>query len=528
MSERGWGASFRYRFDTYMAKGGGSIFVSLTVVFLAILLLIALMRGLLLWLFPVDVLAMEHEGGFFLNLYITFLQLTDPGNMAQDIGSSGAYKFTAILAGLSGTIMLSALIAFITTALDQKLAALKRGRSKVIENEHSLILGWNEQRVVEILRELILANESERDECVVVLGDEDKEEMDDLLRMRLPDTKSTRLVTRSGDVSSLPNLDMVSVETCRSVIIIGSCEDSAGQREKDASDAKTMQTILAVTSMRPDDDDLVIVAEIFNPTYREVVEHTFSDNVVTVDTKDVLAKIMVQTSRSVGLSVVYNEILSFDGCEMYFCDAAWGGIEFRALPYRFPDGIPMGVRQAGGELLLNPPVDYVMKDDDAVLILADDDSTISFESQRVAEPTELPLATGRLEQQKEEELLLGWSDKAPVILEQYADYVMDGSRVDVMLSDPDEAIVKEIEAVDAVLQGLDVRLIRSNRLHADDLIKVEPFKYNNIIILAADSSEDNAQQVDSENIVTLLLLREIFRAHAAESAKPHPPLRSLS
>ena len=428
MSDRGWGASFRYRFDTYMAKGGGSIFVSLTAVFIAILVLIACVRGLLLWLFPIDVLQMEHEGGFFLNMYITFLQLTDPGNMAQDIGSSGAYKFTAILAGLSGTIMLSALIAFITTALDQKLAALKRGRSKVIEDGHSLILGWNEQRVVEILRELILANESERDECVVVLGDEDKEEMDDLLRMRLPDTKTTRLVTRSGDVSTLPNLDMVSVETCRSVIIIGSCEDSAGEREKNASDAKTMQTILAVTSMRPEDDDLVIVAEIFNPTYRKVVEHTFSENVVTVDTKDVLAKIMVQTSRSVGLSVVYNEILSFDGCEMYFCEDDWGDMTFSRLPYRFPDGVPMGVRHADGGLMLNPPLDYAMKADDAVLILADDDSTIAFQSQPVAEPRELSLATGRLEQRQEQELLLGWSDKAPVILEQYADYVMDGSQ----------------------------------------------------------------------------------------------------
>ena len=69
----------------------------------------------------------------------------------------------------------SALIAFITTALDQKLNELKRGRSKVIETAHTLILGWNEQRIVEILQELILANESEKDACVVILADKDRE-----------------------------------------------------------------------------------------------------------------------------------------------------------------------------------------------------------------------------------------------------------------------------------------------------------------------------------------------------------------
>ena len=158
-------ARLRYRFDTFMAKGGGSIFKALTAVFLGAFLLIGLLRGVLLLVFP-EVGQQHAELDFWGNLYITFLEITDPGNMAQDIYSSVAYKTFAVLAGIAGIVMLSALIAFITTALDQKIYELKRGRSKVIETDHTLILGWSEQRIIEIVRELTIANESERERCL--------------------------------------------------------------------------------------------------------------------------------------------------------------------------------------------------------------------------------------------------------------------------------------------------------------------------------------------------------------------------
>ncbi len=212
-------ARLRYRFDTFMAKGGRSIFMALTAVFVTTFLLIGVCRGALLLLFPE--VGLQHEDlGFLGNLYITFLEISDLGNMAQDIYSSAAYKVFAVLAGLAGIVMLSALIAFFTTTLDQKIVELKRGRSKVVEEGHTLILGWNEQRIIETLRGLVIANESEKNACVVILADKDKQEMDDVLRIRLRDTATTRIVTRSGDVSTLSNLDLVSLESCGSVIIL--------------------------------------------------------------------------------------------------------------------------------------------------------------------------------------------------------------------------------------------------------------------------------------------------------------------
>ncbi|MDX1515218.1 MAG: hypothetical protein R3288_00180 [Woeseiaceae bacterium] len=510
---------WRYQFDSFMAKGGGSIFKALTAVFLASFLLIGLLRGLLVAFAP-EVAAQHEDLGFWGNLYITFLEITDPGNMAQDIYSGVGYKVFAVLAGIAGIVMLSALIAFITTALDQKIYELKRGRSKVIEEDHTLILGWNEQRIVEILRELIIANESEKDACVVILADKDKEEMDDVLRLRVKDAKTTRIVTRSGDVSTLTNLDMVSLEACKSVIILAGCEDTDHDELKAKSDAKAIQTVLATMGNEIENDDFNVVVEIFNPTHREIVRSSFPDHVITVNTSDILAKLLVQTSRSVGLSVVYNEILSFDGCEMYFYDTEWGDSTFDDIAFRFPDGVPMGIRDATGEILMNPPPGRRMELKDEILILADDDSTIELLDEPVAEARLVPLSGVRQEQRVERELMVGWSFKSPAIIREFADYIIEGSCIQVLLKNPTREQLAEIEALDAELDGIEVGVLQKDCLNIDDLMAIKPFEYDNIIILAGnDGSSDHmdAARVDSENIVALLLLRRIFSQYPKES-----------
>jgi len=508
-----------YRFDSFMAKGGGSIFKALIVVFVATFLVIALLRGVLLLVAP-EIAQQHDEIGFLGNLYITFLELTDPGNMAQDIYSGAAYKIFAVLAGLAGIVMLSALIAFITTAMDQKIYELKRGRSKVIEEDHTLILGWNEQRIAEILRELVLANESEKDACVVILADKDKEEMDDALRLRVQQMATTRIVTRSGDVSSLTNLDMVSLESCRSVIILADCEDTDSADYKASSDAKAIQTVLATMGHEIDNEGFSVVVEIFNPTHREIVRSSFPDHVITVNTSDILAKLLVQTSRSVGLSVVYNEVLSFDGCELYFYDSEWDNCTFGEIGYRFPDGVPMGIRSADGSITMNPDLDRTLEPTDEILILADDDSTIELMDEPVAIPADNDLSGVRQEQRVERELMIGWSFKSAAIIREFADYIIEGSQIHVLLKRPSEDQIAEIHALNEKLESIDVAVIQKDCLNIEDLLSVKPFEYDNIIILAGNSGGDahvDAARVDSENIVALLLLRRIFSQYPTES-----------
>ena len=503
----------RYRFDSFMARGGSSIFISLVVVFAVLLTTIAAVRLGIYFLLPAH--QDERNVGMFGQIYIIWLAMTDPGNMNQDVKSHGLYKIPAIMAGLAGIVILSMLIAFITTALDQKIGQLKKGHSKVIEQDHTLILGWGE-RVSEILRELVIANESEDNPCVVILSEKDKEEMDDYLSVHMPDTQNTKVVTRSGKISSLVNLDIVSVKTCKSVIVLPYCSDAESAEEKSASDTRVIKTILGVLASKAEGQEMNIVAELFTQRSRTVA-NDISDEVTTIDGLDVLAKILVQTSRSIGLSVVYNEIMSFDGCEMYFHGSdegvQWNGLTFGEALYRFPDGVLMGIRRADGTLMVNPPADTVIQNGDDVLIVADDDSTIVFRPKPVATPRDIELADGKNIQRVEHELLIGWNAKSPIVIQQYADYVLSGSRIDIMLPNPSPSMIDQVESLKRELPTLELTIIDADPLRPESLIDAEPFKYDNIIIFSQGGSSVDPETTDSETIIILLQLRRIFDKH---------------
>lgn len=505
----------RYRFDNFMSKGGRSIFTSLTLAFIGLLLIIGVIRALLLTFFPQPI---QHSGGVLRNVYITFLQMTDPGNMAQDITSGGGFKISAVLAGMAGIVMLSTLIAFITTALDRKMSELRKGHSRVVERDHTLILGWNEQRVLEIIRELVIANESESDAAVVVLADIDKEYMDDFLALQVGGTLTTRIVTRSGNPAAPVNLDIVAVGQAKSVIVLAGCLDTATDADKAASDARTIKALLAVIATRKEGSDVNVVAELFDESLHQIARSIAPDEITTLNASEILAKILVQTSRSVGLSVVYNEVLSFDGSEMYFDSADWRGLSFGEVGYYYPDGVPMGVRAVDGRIEINPPIDRLMAPDEDILILATDDSTIDFLNAAVVDRPDVVIPTRRIGKAREHELLVGWTPKAATILREYAEYVEPGSTVDVMLRSPAPALEQELREIDDELAELVVSVIDHDPMSPQTWEAVDPDYYDNVLVLSQRNAEHDTDRIDAETIMILLLLRQMLSSGNGHSS----------
>ena len=519
MTKYGLKQTLRYKFDTFMAKGGLSIFISLLAVFLSLLLIVGILRALAYYFLP-ETCASQNARDFLTNFFITFLQLTDPGNMAQDITSSPWFKIPAIIAGMAGVVMFSALIAFITNALDQKINALKKGYSKVIEENHIIILGWEPQRIIEILKEIICANESEKNPCVLILSDQDKESIDDYLSINLPNTKNTRVVTRCGNISSIVNMKMASVDLCKSIIILATCDENESLEEKKKSDALVIKTVLAVfASVKQRTKKHNIIVEIFNPLLRNIIKDISPDEITIIDTADILAKVIVQTSRSLGLSMVYNEIFSFHGAEMYLYHALWQKKKFSELAYYFKDGIPIAVRNSNGKILLNPSLHYEMKDDDNILILANDDSSIKFQKIEYKQIGFDKIPGQRLVPSIERELIIGWTSKAKIILKQYADYVLKDSIIDIMIKNPDKEIQDDISSLQSELKDIQIRIIDKDPRNKENLINIEPYNYDNIIILRSVNEHISAEHADSENIAVLLLLRDIMKNTSDKKTK---------
>ena len=497
---------WRYRVDSFLAKGSSALFISLVFAFGAAILLIAALRLIFNLLTP------NTEYSLAQQVWVIFLQLTDPGNMSQDNDSPTIVKTAAVVAGLTGVVIFSALIAFLTTALDQAIAHLKRGYSQVLEEGHTLVLGWS-PRVIEILRELVEANESEADPVVVILSEQSKEEMDEYLRTNFTDRRNTRLVTRSGATASVQALTRVSAGDAKSAIVLAACNPAASLQIKLASDAMLIKTVLALESRMKDREDFTIVAEVFTDRNRQVVKDIAPENVSVIDAEEILAKIMVQTSRTSGLAVVYSELLSFEGCELYFHnDPRWKGVRFDRLQYHFPDGVPIGIRNAEGEIVIRPGLDVVLDEDDEVLIVAEDDSTIEYRPQPVMIPKARDVPNRRIERRIERQLILGWSYKAPIIIQEYADYVLEGSEVDVMVKDPPPKLKETIQELDGKSENVRVRLIDQDPLVCEELEAMNPFSYNNVIILPQKPTMDiDPERIDSETIVVLLHLRKLLK-----------------
>ncbi len=503
----------RYRVDNFLARGSGSLFAALVIAFVSAIVLITMVRGVLHLFLP------DEAHPFVSQIWMVFLEITDPGNMSQDSGTPTLYKIPAMLAGFSGVVIFSAVIAFLTTALDQAIGDLKKGRSRVLESGHTLVLGWG-PRVFEILRELIVANESEDDAVVVVLSEQPKEDMDDELRARLPDRKTTRIVTRHGSPASVASLALVAAEQAESAIVLADCSASASSSDRLASDAKVIKTTLALAAHTGPNAPR-LVAELFDPRNRELAEEIAPGRVSVVDTETMLAKIMVQTSRTSGLAVVYSEALSFVGCEIYFFGAKWGDVTFGQCQFHFKDGVPIGVARASGEIVLRPEPGTPMEDGDEVIIVANDDSSLAYSKKAVADPGMLIASDRRGKPRKERMLILGWSPKAPVIIQEYADYVLEGSTVDVLLPVSSPAIDAEIGRLSAALRDIEVTAHALRPLVVEELESVNPFAYDHIFVLRQDPDVDTApERVDAESILVLLQLRKIARRFEKRGVQP--------
>ena len=494
----------RYRFEKYLNKGGSSIFVSLFVVFVILFILMVFFRWIMLSIWP----ELAYTDSFLDDIWLTWLQMTDPGNMNQDNEAPTWLKITTILSGVIGVVILSMLIAFITTALEKVFYNFRKGRGKVIEENHTLILGWNE-RVVDIIRELILANESEKYASIVILSNEDKEEMDDLIAKRIPDKKTTSIVTTTGDYANINELKRVSIAAAKSVILLANCSESAFDDEKINSDVQSVKSIMAIISCQDGVNQLPIIAEIFNDDKRELISYFQDENIIALNSWEIMGKLLVQTSLTSGLEMVYNEILSFDGCEIYFYEAQWNEVNFGHLPFHFKDGIPLGVYNEEDGMTLRPGKDYIMKEEDQIIILAEDDSTINFETSLIHQASDIKLENKKLDQNQKSILILGWHNVAEIFISESADYLKEGSVFDIYFKNPNETFKNRIEDLKKIYPEFKITLTDADPLVMESLQATQPFDYDNIIILSQELNQQQADRIDSDTLIILLLLRKI-------------------
>jgi len=500
------GDKIRYSVDNFMARGGLSIFLALLSLFFIAFVLMSGVR-VVVGLFVDDETLKATADRF----WRVFLQISDAGAIAEDTEASPFNKAAGIITVFFGLVLFSSLVAFITNQFEERIQSLRKGKSRVIENGHTLILGFR-SRVVEIIRELIIANESEKDAAIVILAEEDKEVMDDFFNEHLPDRKTTRIITRNGTTSSLEALRKMNVEQAKSIVILNGATASDSQTKKAAEDARALKTIMAVVASLEDGTDLPpIIVELHRERNRTLAESIAPGRITTMDESSILAKLLVQTSRTSGLSIVYSNLVGFEGNEVYFFkpEGGWKGMNFGELLFHFDSPVVLGFRLADGKISLNPPSDFKPQENDSAIVLASDDSAIKFLKDRFSPNIDKPIPSLSSARKTERQLIAGWNTKVPTIIEEYAKYVLDGSDIDIVVAEPDDALTNTFREIQKQHDRVKLRLIKADIHSPEVLEKLSPHTYDNVILMASEG--ENSEEIDAESISILLQLRQFFK-----------------
>ena len=489
----------RYYFENTMSSGPGGIIKWLAIVSLIMVLLC----GLLLFLFGVQTPDSAHEprtiSGFVESSWQSLMATLDSGTMGGDPEDNWAFRIVRFLATLTGIFLISILIGTISSGIDGQIDEMKKGKSKVLESNHTLILGWSE-KVFSIIQELVEANSNQKNPRIVILADRDKVEMEDEIREKIQDFGNTVVIVRSGNPLESSAIAVVNPNEARSIIVLANEEANA--------DTYVIKSVLALTNGKHrKTGPYHIVAEIKDPKNMEAADLVGNDETVFVLSSDLISRITAQTCRQSGLSVVYSELLQFEGDEIYFQEeASLVGKTYKDSMFAYEHSSIIGIFTKDEEVLINPPMDTMFNAGDSVIAISEDDDTVKVSGKSNFNiQTDLFKRNEGAEAGVEKTLVLGWNNRGARIIEELDNYVAAGSEV-MILADGSE-VEEEVKDLQKGLEKQRLTFQRGDINEKAVLVGLSPEKYDHIILLSY--TDIDMQESDAKTLICLLHLRNL-------------------
>lgn len=482
----------KYAIDNTFSKGSGALILWLAISSVVIIGLMAVV---------VTVFKISPDGEAPLSFWEAFwrnlMRTLDAGTMGGDAG--WGFRIAMLVVTIGGVFVISTLIGILSSAIEGKLDDLRKGHSRLLEENHTVILGWTEQ-VYTIIPEIVSANENLKSSCIAIMSDHDKVEMEESLQGRVGKTGATHIVCRTGSPMDINDLSIVSINSARSIIIL-SPEDS------EDPDSEVFKIILAITN-HPDrrQEPYHIIAEIRNPRNSEIAKIVGKDELETIQTGEIVARIIAQTCRQSGLSVVYTELMDFGGDEIYIkpFPELVGKTYGEILPL-FNKNCVMGIRTAGNPAQLNPPMETVITSDHNLVVVAEDDDKIFIDGKSAVQ-TEFIKSSKSDNTKPEKTLLMGWNWKAPSIIRELDNYVPKGSAITIVATA--DGIQDKLDELSKELKNQKLIFLEGDITDRKNLESLELETFGHIILLCY--SDDLAvQKADARTMITLLHLRDI-------------------
>lgn len=473
----------QYKIDRLMEKGTSTMIVSLLVFTLITSCIVGLVATAIC------------GGNPGVRIWDSLMHTLDGGTLAGDDLSSVFNIVLMTIMTIFGLCITAVLIGILNNCLESKLYDMRKGTSKVIEKGHVVILGYS-YTIFTLLESLIEANANHPNQCIVVVGDEENEVMQDAIKANIKDFKTTRVICRSGKTYEKYMLERAAVEKARSVIING------------RSDTHSVKALLAFRSYLADKE-----SELYNPNlYVSVVIHekefvhaarvAGGERAEVVFGKDAISRIIAHSCSQRGLCQVYEELFNYNDNEIYFEKVSDVIKEktFGDVLHMFEQQIPLGIHR-GEDILINPDMGTVLKSDDELLLFEEDDgayrlSRDEYDIDENAIVKDNIVAEGMMDL-----IILGQNEKIDDILLEYNQLVKNNAFVRVV--DTRDNLVTWV----GQYENLEIEYVHVDSFGYDALKSVLDRKEYNVLVLTDD--EQDYEDADSETIVELIELHKI-------------------
>ncbi len=498
----------RYRFDNLMSKGTLAPIILLFVVAVITIIVISFIIYITGSVPSTKILGLSNSQDYnFLEIiWVTILRTLDGGVISDD-PTNFKFLFFMFISTVGGIFMVSILIGIVNSGVTRKMNNLRKGRSFVVETNQTVILGWSFQ-VYQIISELVIANENQKNASIVILAEKDKIEMEDKIKAKVGDTENTKVICRTGNPIDLTDLEIVNLNEAKSIIVLAP--------ESGDPDSMVIKTILAITNnpnRKPSPHKYHIVAEIRDPKNVPIATIAGKDEVQLVIFDDLISRITAQTCRQPGLSVVFTELLDFSGDEIYFQEEPkLYNKTFVEAMFAYETSAIIGVYKNDGKIMMKPPMNTKIEKGDKVIAISEDDDTVivSGLSEYGIDPGAIRIAPKYVPPKPESTLILGWNRRAPLIINELDNYVWPGSKITVVSENPVAETELSLHCSDLAHQTVSYWFGDTTSRSILDDLKIE--QYDHIIVLSQTDLSD-VQSTDARTLKTLLHLRDIADTH---------------
>jgi archaellum component FlaG (FlaF/FlaG flagellin family) len=472
-----------YHIDNVISKGTFNIIVIIIItimIFAGLFSIIVFLLGL-------------NDNSIFSQIFSNFIftSLKYKSSQSQYL----IFEVINFLMFIVGLLLTAALIGAITTGISDKLKQLRNSSSFILEKQHVVILGFS-SHIISIIKELIIANESEKNSCIVILGRKPREQMKQIINKEIKNFKNTKIIFREGDRCVKNDLIQLNLDESKAIII--------NQHSHQLSDvSKTLLAIINKPSRKK--EPYHIVASVNNKEEAILCKLIGKDEVEIIESHDFLVRLESQTCRQSGLPLVYEELLNFVGDEIYFKkERSLIGKSFSKSANYFNTSVLIGLYR-DNKVFLNPKSNTIIKDDDQIIGISEDDSTFLLDNLNPKTINEKKFSKlTKFSSKPEKFLFLGFNSFTEDVLILLGKYANKNSLCDIIIEGKGKNKIKKYN-------NLTLSYFYTTRINRSYLDDVNFKKYNFVVIQSSYDIKNSYEEdiVDNKTLSIILNLRDL-------------------